>query len=58
MTNLEEKELKSQLLFLCNPTKPVLEKEEKKKPDFGAGEKLKVNLAFTYTNVRISFVPP
>ena len=57
MTNIPDNEIKQSLVYLCNPTKKILDKEDAKKPDFAPGEKLKVFLGFKNPNVRISFIP-
>jgi hypothetical protein len=45
-------------LYLCNPTNPILKKENYKEAKFKQDEKISVNLIFKSTNVKVNFTPP
>lgn len=42
---------------MCNPKLKLLDKENSKKPQFQPNEKIKVNLDFSNSSNRVSFVP-
>ena len=55
---MEDSEFMPSLIHLCHPSHAVLEKENKKKPQFQPGEKIKVNLNFQNSNIKIQLLPP
>ena len=50
---IEENEFLASLTHLCHPSHAVLEKANKKKPQFTADEKVKVNLGFQNNNMKL-----
>ena len=57
MTNIEEREIVNALIFLCNPKKKIIDKENAKKPEFLPQTKLKVTIDFINSNTRVVFLP-
>ena len=45
------------MLKLCNPKTGILIKENRKSQQFGANEKIQINVAFSAAVIKINFIP-
>ena len=56
-SSISDAELNNGFRYLCNPKNKLLAKENGKDPKFKPDEKIKVNLQFTNSNIKVIFVP-
>ena len=54
---IEDAQMKQCMLKLCNPKTGILIKENRKSQQFGANEKIQINVAFSAAVIKINFIP-